>query len=253
MSLEGKVAVVTGSATGIGQGVAVALAGNGARVVVTSHLAPADETMSLIKAVGGEAVLVQGDLSVREGARNLFDKAYKAFGAVDILVNNAALQINHWLLECTEAEYDLLFKVNVIGYWMCTQEALPLLKESKHGRIINTASIHAKRPTNFDVAYSMTKGAIKMLTRESAVEFAKYGITVNMMTLGAVKIASKSGNPKWKPPVFWNPANQPKGGFLSGRVGLPEDVGWIVNFLADERSQYITGSALRADGGAMMV
>ncbi|MDR2649470.1 MAG: SDR family oxidoreductase [Clostridiales bacterium] len=252
-SLINKVAVVTGSASGIGQGIALALAERGAKLVVTAHSRPADETMQLIRDAGGEAICVKGDFSSLKDVKNLFAEASTAFGKVDILVNNAALQINKWLLEATEEEFDLLMSTNLKGYWMCTKEAIPYMKRAECGRIINIASIHAKRPTDFDVTYSMTKAGIKMLTRESALELAQYGIMVNMVSLGGVKIQQKSGNPSWKPPGRYNLGNMPKKGYLCGRAGYPEDVGWIAAFLADERSQYITGSNIRADGGTMMI
>lgn len=255
MSLAGKVAVVTGSATSIGQGVAVALAKQGVRVVVTYHSTPAEETKRMIDEVGGTAIYVKADFGSRESIRNLFAETAKAFGErIDILVNNAAIQPNHWLLEYTEAEYDQVMRVNLQGYWRCIQEVLPYMKNSPCGRIINVASIHAKRPTNFDVVYAMSKGGIKMLTREAALALGKYGITVNTLTIGAIKVKSKSGNPSWKRPV--RPAsmrNRPAKGFLSGRVGNPEDVAYLVSFLASEESQYMTGSAIRSDGGALMI
>lgn len=255
MSIEGKVAVVTGSATGIGQGVALALAQAGAKVAVTYNRDPADETMRLIKEAGGEAILVKTDVRSRESIRNLMEETYKAFGRLDILVNNAAYQPNKLLFEYTEEEYDRVMGVNVKGYWRCIQEALRYLKKAEHGRIINLASIHAKRPTGFDAIYGSSKGGIKMLTREAALALGRYGITVNTLSPGAVKIApreTKAGINKTAGRMDLEFNNYPPSGFLSGRVGSPPDMGYIIVFLADERSQFITGSVLRADGGAMM-
>ena len=251
--IRGKAAVVTGSASGVGQGIAVSLARMGVKVAVTEHSRSAGDTMRMIKEAGGEAICVAGDFSIRSDAERLFKEAYNAFGRLDILVNNAALQVNKWLLEATEEDFDLLMNTNLKGYWLCTASAVPYLKNAENGRIINISSIHAKRPTDFDTVYSMTKAGIKMLTRESAVELGKYGITVNMINLGGIRIQYKSGKPSWKPHPWGNPTNQPRGGNLSGRLGLPADAGWITAFLADDRSQYITGAAIRADGGAMMV
>ena len=253
MSLRNKAAVVTGGATGVGQGIAVALAKRGAKIAITAHRRPADETLRMIRDAGGEAICVAADLSSRSDAERLFKETYDAFGRIDILVNNAAVQINKWLLEAAEDGFDHVMNTNLGGYWRCTQAVIPYMRQSGNGRIINISSIHAKRPTDFDTVYSMSKAGIKMLTRESAVELAKYGIMVNMISLGAVRIQQKSGNPIWKPHPRWNPVNQPRGGFLSGRVGLPDDAGWIAAFLADDRSRFITGASIRADGGAMMV
>jgi len=255
VSIKGKAAVVTGSATGIGQGVALALAQAGARVAVTFNRNPADETMRLIKEAGGEAILVKTDVRSRESIRNLMEETHSAFGRLDILVNNAAVQPNQLLFDYTEEEYDSVIEVNLKGYWRCIQEALPYLKQAEHGRIINVASIHAKRPTGFDPIYGAAKGGIKMLTREAALALGKYGITVNTLSPGSVQITlhenrrliTKRTN---REDLEFN--NFPPGGFLSGRVGFPHDMGYYIVFLADEQSQFITGSTIRADGGAMM-
>jgi glucose 1-dehydrogenase len=130
------------------------------------------------------------------------------------------------------------------------------MKNQKNGRIINTASIHAKRPTGFDVIYSMTKGGIKMLTREAALALACYGITVNTISPGAVDVGTKSS----KLPITKNLTvqgldfkNKPASGYLTGNIGQMRDIGYIAVFLADDRSAYITGSSFRSDGGSMMI
>ncbi len=250
---SGKVAVITGSSTGIGQGVAVTLAKEGVKVVVTYNSAPPDETMRLIKRVGGDAIAVQLDVSKRQSIKDLFRTAYDAYGEIDLLVNDAAIQLNLWLLEYSEEQYDRMMQVNLKGYFMCIQEALPYIRKNAYSRILNVASIHAERPTGFDLVYSMTKGGIKMLTREAAVELSKYDINVNQLDLGAIKVPTRSGN--FVPKIFKTLPfeNRPEGGFLSGRYGNPADVGFIVSFLLDERSQFINGTAIRADGGAMIV
>jgi glucose 1-dehydrogenase len=255
MGICGKAAVVTGSATGIGQGVALALARAGAKVAVTFNRDPADDTMRLIKEAGGEAILVKTDIRSRESIRNLMKEACNAFGRLDILVNNAAVQPNKLLFDYTEDEYDWVMEVNVKGYWRCIQEALPYLKKAGHGRIINVASIHAKRPTGFDAIYGASKGGVKMLTREAALALGRYGITVNTLSPGATQIVRRETRP-----VIGKRAcrddldfkNFPPGGFQSGRVGFPYDMGYYIVFLADEQSQFITGATIRADGGAMM-
>ena len=256
MSLQGKTAVVTGSATGIGQGISLALALAGARVAVTYNRNPPDETMRQIKEAGGLAISVETDIRERESIRNLMKEASSAFGGIDILVNNAAVQLNKHLFDYTEDEYDWVMGVNVKGYWRCIQEALPYLKKAAYGRIINVASIHAKRPTSFDPVYGMSKGAIKMITREAALALGRYGITVNTLSPGAIqtppKAYRKAGAVDSVSRRDLDYFNFPPSGFLSGRIGFPYDIGYCAVFLADEKSQYITGSNLRADGGTMM-
>jgi glucose 1-dehydrogenase len=255
VSIKGKAAVVTGSATGIGQGVALALAQAGVKVAVTFNQNPAGETMRLIKEAGGEAITVKTDVRSRESIRNLMKETYNAFGRLDILVNNAAVQPNKLLFDYTEEEYDWVMEVNLKGYWRCIQEALPYLKQAEHGRIINMASIHAKRPTGFDAIYGAAKGGIKMLTREAALALGKYGITVNTLSPGSTQITLMENRRMITKRAGRNDLefnNFPPGGFLSGRIGFPKDMGYYIVFLADEQSQYINGSTIRADGGAMM-
>jgi len=233
----------------------LALARAGAKVTVTFNWNPAGETMQLIKDAGGEAILVKTDVRSRESIRNLMKETYSAFGRLDILVNNAAVQPNKLLFDYTEEEYDWVMEVNLKGYWRCIQEALPYLKQAEHGRIINVASIHAKRPTGFDAIYGATKGGIKMLTREAALALGKYGITVNTLSPGSTQIAKLENRrmiTKRTGCFDLEFNNFPPGDFLSGRVGFPQDMGYYIVFLADEQSQFITGSTIRADGGAMM-
>ena len=253
--LRGKVAVVTGAASGVGQGIAVSLAGAGAKVVVVYHRRPPEDTMLAISQAGGEAIAISADTQVRESVRALFAQTAEAFGTtIDILINNAAMQPNLWLLEYPPEDYQMVMDVNLMGYFRCIQEVLPYMRCAPFGRIINVASIHAKRPTSFDPVYGMSKGAIKMLTREAALALGQYGITVNALNLGAVKVGPKSGSFGWKKVTrSWASDKQPQSGFLSGRLGLPSDAGNLAIFLCLPQAQYITGSSLRMDGGTMML
>ncbi|GHT55814.1 beta-ketoacyl-ACP reductase [Spirochaetia bacterium] len=262
MGLAGRVAIVTGSATGIGQGISVALAQAGAKVAGTFNRDPPDETARQLKEAaagsidgGGEFFPVKTDMRNRDDIRNLFAKAIEHYGKIDILVNNAAVQLNKQLFEYSEAEYDLLMTVNVKGYWRAIQEVMPYMKKAGYGRIINVASIHDKRPTGFDAIYGTAKGGLKMLTREAALALGRYGITVNTLSPGAVMVPpSAAKQPMHRPPDpdALGYYNYPPGGFLSGRIGQPFDIGYIAVFLADERSAFMTGSDIRSDGGVQM-
>lgn len=257
MGIEGKAAIVTGSATGIGQGIALALAQAGASVAVTWNREGADETMRLIEEAGGRAIPIKTDVRSRESIRGLMEETHRAFGRIDILVNNAAIQPNKLLLEYGEEDFESVIETNLKGYWRCIQEALPYLKELGCGRVINVASIHAKRPTGFDPIYAASKGGIKMLTREAALALGRYGITANTISPGSVQIVRRKSRPFIQKVVASRRElafrNFPPGGFLSGRIGLPADIGYYAVFLADERSQFINGATIRADGGAMMI
>jgi glucose 1-dehydrogenase len=255
MALEGRVAVVTGSATGIGRGITLALAQAGAKVAGTYNSDPPDETIRQVQEAGGDFYPVKTDMRDRDSIRNLFAETYKHYGRIDIHVNNAAVQFNKLLFEYTESDYDWLMAVNVKGYWRAIQEVVPYMKRARYGRIINVASIHDKRPTGFDAIYSTAKGGVKMLTREAALALGQYGITVNTLSPGAVPVPPSAV----KKPIVRNFDetllefyNYPRGNFLSGRAGQPCDMGFLVALIADERSVFMTGSDIRSDGGAMM-
>jgi glucose 1-dehydrogenase len=255
MGLEGRVAVVTGSATGIGQGITLALVRAGARVAGTYNSDPPDETIRRVKEAGGDFYPVKTDMRDRDSIRRLFAEAFKHYGRIDIHVNNAAVQFNKLLFEYTEADYDWLMTVNVKGYWRAIQEVIPYMKKARYGRIINVASIHDKRPTGFDAIYGTAKGGVKMLTREAALALGPYGITVNTLSPGAIRVPPSAVKKPIvrdfaeKAPDFYN---YPPGNFLSGRPGQPDDMGFLVTFMADERSLFMNGSDIRSDGGAMM-
>lgn len=252
MSLHGKVALVTGGGKVVGSGIARTLARHGAKVGINYHGSEeaAIQTLRRITEDGGEGILLKGDVSRRQDVEAMMHMLADTYGGIDILVNNAALQKNLWLMEYREENYDLLMQTNLKGYFICMQSALPFLKMGGEGRIINVSSIHAKRPTNFDPVYSMTKGGIKMLTREAAIEFAQYGITVNAIELGAIKIGDKSGNPR---EIRSKPNPAPFRKYLTGRYGTPEEVGELAAYLAGTESAFMTGSSIRFDGGRALM
>ena len=250
--ISGRTAVITGSATGVGQGIAVLLASLGMNVVVTHNRVPADKTMEMIRETGGKAIDVQCNVCDDESVAGLFTAAASAFGGVDVLINNAMIQPNRWFLEYTSEEYDNVMNTNAIGYIRCIRHAAPLLKLSEAGRVINISSVHAKRPGEFDPVYSMTKAAIKMLTREAAIELATSRVTVNTLTLGAIRVAQRSGDHNFKAVRNIEPREMPYGFFLSGRIGITEDAGYLCAYLASRASQFMTGSSIRVDGGINM-
>ena len=251
--ISGRTAVITGSATGVGQGIAILLASLGMNVVVTHNKTLADKTMKMINSVGGKAIDVSCNVGDDDSVAGLFAAAKSAFGRVDVLINNAMIQPNRWLLEYTSEEYDNVMNINAMGYIRCIRHAAPLLKQSKAGRIINISSVHAKRPSEFDPVYAMTKAAIKMLTREAAIEFADSRITANALTLGAIRVARRPGDKNFKPVRNIEPRSMPYGFFLSGRIGIVEDAGYLCAYLASSASQFMTGSSIRLDGGINMV
>jgi glucose 1-dehydrogenase len=250
------VAVVTGAGTGIGKGIAVELARRGYRVVVHYHRSAdgAEDTAARIRAQGGTCILHRADVSRWPEVEALAAAAVSAFGRLDVWVNNAALQTNLGLFDLTEDTYRATMATNLKGYWFGIRAAVPVMKAQGGGAIVNVSSVHAKRPTDFDPAYAMSKGAIKMLTREAAVELAPYHIRVNTVEPGAVAIGQKSGNPRpIVPPELAGRLPRRKPRFLLGRVGQPADIGHLVAFLVSPEAELITGAAVRADGGSMLL
>lgn len=255
-SLAGKIAIVTGAGTGIGQGIAVALASRGVKVAVNynSSADGAKETLRQIEEAGGEGFIIQGNVSDKAQIDRMMAAVAERYGGIDILVNNAAMQLNLPLLDYSAEQFDRVFNVNLKGYWQCIQSALPYMKSRQHGRVIIISSVHSKRPGEFDPVYAMTKGGIKMLARESAIELAQYGITVNVIEPGAILV------PRTAPPKIEMTEEERKQHeirfrkkFPLGRLGLPKDVASLVCYIASEETEYLSGAAIRLDGANMLL
>lgn len=256
---KNKTILVTGSGKGLGSAIAIEAAKKGCNVVVhyRSNKESAEQVYNQIKLLGGKCILEYADLGKQEDIDNLFKDIETVFGGVDILVNNAAMQYQLKFDEYTEEKMQRIFEVNLGGYLSVSKAALPYMRKKQWGRIINISSVHAKRPTNFDPGYGMSKGAIKMLTRELALEVARDKITVNAIELGYVDVGVKSGNPAdifpedWQknyPPVF-NLRKLP----VWDRLISQEEVGKTVMFFASDDARSITGSSIRLDDGATLL
>lgn len=251
-SNENRVALVTGSGKGVGAGIVRVLCRRGIRCLINcnSNPAMAEENLKRIREEGGEAFVFQADVSDPAQARSMTEAAVERYGRLDILVNNAAMQYNLFVDEYDEALIRKQWDINLGGYWRMIREAFPYLKESPTGRIINIGSVHGKRPTCFDAGYAMTKGGIKMLTREAALEMEPYGITVNCISLGGCRIEFKTGHPpfhSYRPPETRNPRMRP-----GVRLVEPEEVGHLVWYLCSAEAGAVTGSCIRIDGGQML-
>ncbi|MBN2984084.1 MULTISPECIES: SDR family NAD(P)-dependent oxidoreductase [Cohnella] len=255
MLLTGKTALVTGAGTGIGRGIAIELARRGAKVAVHYNASEtgALETLRQIQSAGGEGLTVRADVAEKADIGRMVEIVEDGLGTVDILVNNAALQLNYDLFRHDETTYDRLMNINLKGYWQCMQAVVPGMKRKGRGRIILISSVHAKRPTDFDPVYAMTKGGIRMLGRESAIELARYGITVNAIEPGAVDVG------KYEVPAGLTPEERASRErrhlikFPLGRGGLPADVAKLACFIASDESDYLNGAAIRLDGGSMLL
>ena len=250
---ENRVALVTGGGKGVGAGIVKVLCGAGIKCCINCNANPAmaEETLAAVKEAGGEAFVCRADVSDPGQVSAMVAAVIERYGRLDILVNNAAMQPNKYIDEYDAASLMKLWQINAGGYWRCAKAAVPYLRRSPLGRIINISSVHAKRPTCFDAGYAMTKGAIRQLTRELALELARDNITVNAITLGGCRIEFKTGHPKWDmktPKEVGNPA-------LRGLVRLvePVDVGETILFLCSDKASALTGDSIRIDKGLMLV
>ena len=249
---EQRVALVTGSGKGVGAGIVRVLTAAGIRCCINcnTNRTMAEELLAKIREAGGEAFIYQADVSDPAQAKAMVEAVIEHYGRIDILVNNAAMQYNLFIDEYETASLQKLWNINIGGYWRMTRAALPYLKQSPQGRIINVSSVHGKRPTCFDAGYAMTKGAIRMFTREAALELAQYNIPVNAISLGGCKIEFKTGNPpfhSWRPKEVRNPNLK-----RAMRQVIPEEVGHTVLFLASEPASALNGDCVRVDYAQML-
>ncbi|MBR4442932.1 MAG: SDR family oxidoreductase [Clostridia bacterium] len=248
---ERRVALVTGGGKGVGAGIVRVLAARGIRCCMgcNSNPAMAEEARRAIEAAGGEAFMWQADVADPAKVREMVDAVIDRWGRLDILVNNAAMQLNRFIDEYSYATLRRLWQINIGGYFHAARAALPYLRDSDCPRIVNISSIHGKRPTSFDVGYAMTKGAIRMFTRELSLELFADGITVNAVDLGGCKIEFKTGNApiRLNTPIECCNPDMPR-----MRMVTPEDVGELVWFLCSPGASSITGSAIRLDKGLVL-
>jgi glucose 1-dehydrogenase len=246
---EGKVAIVTGASSGIGQGIAKRLGCDGARVIVDYVGTPegAEETQRAIEQCGSRGQIVKGDVTRRQDICKLVDTAWEKFGSADILVNNAGMEKKSMFWDTPEAEYDEIMAVNLRGPFFLTQAFVRRLRDAKkRGRVINISSVHEDMAFPGFSTYCCSKGGLRMLMRNLAVELGALGITVNNVAPGAIATPINKSLLEDKPKLNALLNNIPL-----GRLGTPCDVAGLVAFLASDEASYVTGSTFVIDGGLM--
>lgn len=239
-----KVAIVTGASRGIGRACALRLAADGMTVVVNySHSeAAAAEVVDKIKAAGGDALAVRADVSNPAEVKEMFKTVWKTYGQIDVLINNAGIVRDEYLLMLTEENLDACLDLNIKGYLYCAQQAVLKMFRKKSGVIINMSSVSSKMALAGQTVYSATKGAVNSMTQTMAKELAPYGIRVNAVAPGFIATEMIDALPEDKRAQYLTEVPL-------GRFGTVEDVAAVVSMLASDGAAYMTGQTLVLDGG----
>jgi NAD(P)-dependent dehydrogenase (short-subunit alcohol dehydrogenase family) len=257
-NLGGKLVLVTGAGTGIGQGIATELARMGADVALHYHrsIEGVSEAVAHITALGRRAITIQGDLGVVSECRRVVDEATAFLGGLDGLVNNAGITTTIDFLDVTEEQFNRSYNLNIRGQFFCAQQAVRHMVERGRelqrsnpearwagGSIVNVSSVHAALGCPGHAVYAGTKGAINAFTRALAIELLPLHIRANVLAPGTIEV-----------PSYWrkSPGYTREAGdniVPWGRVGLPEDVGYLTTYLISDGSEFMTGSVLYFDGG----
>jgi NAD(P)-dependent dehydrogenase (short-subunit alcohol dehydrogenase family) len=257
-TLDGKLILVTGAGTGIGQGVALELARQGADVAISYNGSAqgARETVAQIQAMGRRAIAIQSNLGVVADCHRTVDEAAAFLGGLDGLFNNAGVTLTLGIQEVTEAQFDKIYNVNIRGQYFCCQRAIRYLMERgaavrrqapeapwAGGSIVNMSSVHGVAGFNGHSVYAGTKGAINAFSRELAVELCPAHIRVNVLAPGSIEV----------PSYFKTDPNYSRAVGDSmvpwGRVGQPADVAYLAAYLMSDASEFMTGHILALDGG----
>ena len=243
MKLEGKVALITGGAQGIGRAIALLLAREGAKVVISDiNLEKARETCREIEALGREALAVGGNVADASEAEAMVQQTIEKFGRMDILVNNAGIPRDQVLLRMKEEDWDLVLSVNLKGAFHCTKAALrPFLKQ-KGGKVVNISSVTGEMGNAGQANYAASKAGLWGLTYTLALEYARYNINVNCVAPGATKTAMTAGMPE-------NILAAVLEKIPFRRMAEPRDIANVHLFLASDDATYITGQVIFVDGG----
>jgi glucose 1-dehydrogenase len=249
MSLNGKVAIVTGGNSGIGQAIVLGLAGQGARVVI-DYVSRPEATEALERQVAGlgeQAVGVDADVSRVADLQKLIDTAVQRFGRLDVMVNNAGVETRTSVLDTTEEQYDKVLRINLKSAFFGTQlAARQMIKQGGGGRVINITSVHEDWPMPGNTPYCLSKGGMRMLTRTAGVELAPHKVLVVGVAPGAV--ATPINLSTMKDPALMKKLND---AIPLGRMATPEEIANVVAFLAGDGASYVTATTVVVDGGMM--
>lgn len=242
--LEGKRAVITGAARGIGEAIGRAFAAEGALVALNDlNAGDLGRVVDDITDGGGRGIAIPGDVSIPGDVERLFSDAAEAFGGLDILINNAGIGgVGHTILETSVEDWERMLRVNLTGAFLCCRAAVPLLRDAGRGSIVNLSSITGLTGAAGSVPYGAAKAGVIGLTRSLAREVAPWRINVNAIAPGLIdtEMSRARGQDATRSGVLWP------------RIGVAKDIAHLAVFLASDEAEFITGQVLSSNGGALM-
>jgi len=244
MELEGKIAIVTGGTRGIGRAIALDLAANGADIAINYRKSVdlAKELAEIIRGMGRRALVIQADVSSFDDAQAMVEKVLNDFGQVDILVNNAGMNWDGVVWKMSEEQWDRVISVDLKGTFNYTRAVTPIFREQGSGKIVNITSINGLRGKFGQTNYSAAKAGVIGFTKACARELGRYSVNVNSVAPGLIETEMVKEAPQ-------KVRDMALAEIVLGRLGLPDEVAYVVTFLCTNKARHITGQVIQVDGG----
>ena len=244
MELEGKIAIVTGGTRGIGRAIALDLAANGADIAINYRKSVdlAQELAEIIRGMGRRALVIQADVSSFDDAQAMVEKVLNDFGQVDILVNNAGMNWDGVVWKMSEEQWDRVISVDLKGTFNYTRAVTPIFREQGSGKIVNITSINGLRGKFGQTNYSAAKAGVIGFTKACARELGRYSVNVNSVAPGLIETEMVKEAPQ-------KVRDMALAEIVLGRLGLPDEVAYVVTFLCTDKARHITGQVIQVDGG----
>lgn len=244
MELEGKVAIVTGGTRGIGRAIALDLAANGADIAINYRKSVdlAKELAEIIRGMGRRALVIQADVSSFDDAQAMVEKVLNDFGQVDILINNAGMNWDGVVWKMSEEQWDRVISVDLKGTFNYTRAVTPIFREQGFGKIVNITSINGLRGKFGQTNYSAAKAGVIGFTKACARELGRYSVNVNSVAPGLIETEMVKEAPQ-------KVRDLALAEIVLGRLGLPDEVAYVVTFLCTDKARHITGQVIQVDGG----
>ncbi len=244
MELEGKAAIITGGTRGIGRAIALDLAANGADIALNYRQSAdlAQELAEEIRGMGRRALIVQADVSSFDDAQTMVQQVLEEFGRVDILINNAGMNWDGVVWKMTEEQWDRVINVDLKGTFNYTRAVTPIFREQGSGKIVNITSINGLRGKFGQGNYTAAKAGVIGFTKTCAREMGRSSVNVNAVAPGLIETEMVKDAPE-------NVREMALAEIVLGRLGLPEEVAYVVTFLCTEKARHITGQVIQVDGG----